>query len=220
MKISCDFKIIKRKYLIRLLFVVTIISAADRDSEAAIRRMMGPNITMSWASSYLTINSNSITVNDKSTWSYATAVGWFFDYMATPYVSFRTNWFCFPSVINRSYDNFSNSKSEINLHDVGFSLLRHLDIADIDLWFGAGIYWQFSTLSDINSYIMHTVLSFGFDYEINEDIYLCPELITGVGMRLIKKSENKDVVIAVPTGKNFSSSGFLIFFKLGIAKAF
>ena len=220
MKIGSDFGIIKKKYLISILFAAAIISAAERDSEAAIRRMMGPNITMSWASSYFAINSGSVTVDDKSSWNYATALGWFFDYMATPYISYRLNWFFFPSAINRNYDNFDNSsKSEINLHDIGFSLLRHFDMGDANLWFGAGVYWQFSTFGDVDSYIMYAVLSLGFDYEINEDIFLCPEFITGVGTRIIKKNEDT-VNIDVPTGKNFSSSGFVILFKLGVAKAF
>lgn len=220
MKIAYDFWIIKKKNLITILFVV-IISAAYRDSEAAIRRMMGPNVTMSLSSSYLNIDSSSVTVNDKSSWDYATAAGCFFDYMTTPYISFRVNWFFFPSIINRDYDNYSNSKSEINLHDLGFSLLRHFNIIDaIDPWFGAGIYWQFATFSDVNSYAVLALLSFGFDYEISEYIYLCPEFVTGIGMRLIKKNENEDLVINVPTWKNFSSNGFVIFFKLGVARAF
>ncbi|MCL2154515.1 MAG: hypothetical protein FWH53_02500 [Leptospirales bacterium] len=212
--------IIKKKYLISILFIGAIISATGRDSEAAVRIMMGPNVTMSWASSYLIIDSNSVTVSDKSSWHYATALGLFLDYMTTPYISYRINWICFPSVINKSYDNFNSTKSEINLHDVGFSLLRHLNIDDINLWFGAGLYWQFSTFNNINSYILYSVLSLGFDYEISEDIYLCPEFITGIGMRFIEKSDNEDVVIDVPTGKNFSSNGFVMFFKLGVAKAF
>ena len=212
--------IIKRKYLISILFIVTIINAAERDSQAAMRRMMGPNIAMSWSSSYFRIDSGSVTMADQSSWNYATAIGWFFDYMTTPYISFRINWICFPSIINKSYDNFNNTKSEINLHDLGFTLLRHLNIDYMNLWFGAGLYWQFSTPANIDSYILYSILSFGLDYEISEDIYLCPEFITGVGMRLIKKSEDEDIVIDVPSGRNFSSNGFVMFFKLGIAKAF
>ena len=212
--------IIKKKYLIGILFAVIIICVSERDSEAAIRRMIGPNIIMSWSSSYLTIDSGSATVSDQATWDYATAAGLFFDYMTTPHISFRTSWFCFPGVINKNYGNFDTGKREIILHDIGFSLLRHFNIVDIDLWFGAGMYWQFSTFSDIDSYIMYAVLSFGFDYEISEDIYLCPEFVTGVGARLIKKSANEGVEIPLPTRKDFSSSGFTIFFKLGVAKAF
>jgi len=210
---------IKKKYLISILFTVIIISSAYRDSVSATRRMMGPNIIMSWSSSYFIIDSGSVTVNDQAIWTYATGLGWFIDYRTTPYVSFRASWFCFPSVINKSYGNFNNTASEINLHDVGFSLLRYFNIYDINLWFGAGAYWQFSTLGDINSYVMYPILSLGFNYAINEDTYLCPEFVTGVGMRLIKKSAD-DVVIDVPTGRGFSSNGFIMFLKLGVAKTF
>ncbi|MCL1833107.1 MAG: hypothetical protein FWG49_01270 [Leptospirales bacterium] len=219
MKIGSDFGIIKKKHLIGILFFAAIIISVGRDSEAAIRRMIGPNITMSWASSYLNMDSSSVTVRNDSSWTYATALGLFFDYMTTPYISFRFNWFFFPSVINRNYDDFNHTKNEISFHDIGFSLLRHFDAGSMDLWFGAGAYWQFSTLDDIDSYIVYAVLSFGFDYEVSEDIYLCPEFITGIRMRLINKGE-EETVITAPSGKNFSSSGIIVFFKLGIAKAF
>ena len=218
MKTGCGHGIFKKKHLIGILFVIII--SISGDLQASLNRMMGPNLITSWSSSYLIIDSGSATVNDKSAWTSATAVGWFFDYKTTPHVSFRTSWFCFPSFINKDYDNFNRDNREVNLHDIGFSLLRHFNISDIDLWFGSGIYWQFSTFSNINSYTLYATLSFGIDYEITDGLYLCPEIVTGLGMKLIKRSEQDKVEIEVPTGSNFSSNGFVVFFKLGVAKAF
>ena len=218
MKANCDSRIIKKQYLIGILLVIII--SISGDSQAALNRMMGPNFIASWSSSYLIIDSGSATVNDKSEWTYATAMGWFLDYKTTPHISFRTSWFCFPSFINKDFDNFNRDNREVNLHDIGFSILRHFNNTDIDLWFGSGIYWQFSTFGDINSYTIYATLSFGLDSEIYEDIYLCPEIVTGLGMKLIKRSEQDKVEIEVPTGSNFSSNGFVVFFKLGVAKAF
>ena len=223
MKISCDVGIFKKKYFLSILFAIfVIIISITRESQASINRMLGANIITSWSATYLNIDSGSVTVNENSTWAYATAIGCFFDYKTTPHISYRTSWFSFPSFINKDYNNFNTTNTEVNLHVIGFSLLRHFNIIDndSDIWFGSGIYWQFSAFENIDSYTMYATLSFGFDYKISEDVYLCPELVAGLGMKLIRRSEDDEISIDVPTGANFSSSGLVVFFKLGAAKAF
>lgn len=186
---------------------------------AAQRRMVGPNLTMSWASTYLTINTDAVTVQNDAEWIYASAAGWFFDYQLNPFVSLRAEWFCYPSVINSNPFRSSDSIGEVNLHEIGFSVLRHFDKGYISPWFGAGPYMQFNSIGNINSYVVHILLSVGFDYELSDDLYFCPELITGVGASLIK-SDNQTVQFDVPTGGDFSTSGIVVFLKLGFARTF
>jgi len=202
------------------LAIFFILFAGVYSADAAERRMLGPNITMSWASSYLAIQSGSVSVQNNSTWTYATAIGWFFDYQVTPYISVRTNWFFYPTSLNHNPADFNKTNGQIPLHEAGFSVLRHFNAGNLNPWFGAGPFIQLSTPNDINSYIFHAILSVGFDYEIGEDLYFCPELMGGIGARLLSKNENKNVQLDVPTGRGFSSSGFVIFFKIGVGKAF
>ena len=63
------------------------------------------------------------------------------------------------------------------------------------------------------------MLSAGFDYEFLEDIYFCPEIVFGIGAGFFKTGEGS-VQVDVPTGPDFSTSGIVIFFKLGVAKSF
>jgi len=205
----------KNRYILILLFFF-LSSAVELHAEK--RRMLGPNFTMSWASSYLTIESGSVKVKDSASWTYASAGGWFFDYMLNPYISLRSNWFFYPSVINSKIQDMDDRAGEIPLHEIGFSVLRHFN-SPINPWFGAGPFVQFSTVNDVNSYIIHLILSVGFDYEFMEDTYLCPELMWGIGARILS-SEESTVALDVPTGKDFTSSGIVIFFKIGVAKAF
>ncbi len=202
-----------------MLYSALLVLLGGTGLYAGQRRLLGPNMTMSWASSYLTINSGSVTVQNDTTWTYATAGGWFFDYMINPYVSFRTQWFFYPEMINSKPEDMFDDTGRINLHEMGFSLLRHFGKGYVTPWFGAGPYLQFATIDSINSYILHVLLSVGFDYECFDDIYLCPELLCGIGAGLFK-SDEKNVVIDVPTGTDFSTSGIIIFFKFGVAKSF
>ena len=78
---------------------------------------------------------------------------------------------------------------------------------------------QFSTINDANSYIVHAVLSTGFDYEVDEDTFFCPEIMWGIGARLLSSDEDT-VQVNIPSGKDFTSSGIVIFFKLGVARSF
>ena len=121
--------------------------------------------------------------------------------------------------MNSGVDEMFTDAGKINMHEIGFSLLRHFGKGYISPWFGAGPYLQFATVDSINSYIIHILLSFGFDYELVDDIYLCPEIMGGIGAGLFK-SDSNSVVIDVPTGTDFSTSGIVIFFKLGVAKSF
>ena len=210
----------KKIHRLYILFTLIIFISAAADSSAALRRMLGPNLTLSWASSYLAIESGSVKIQENSTWTYATAPGWFFDYLLTPYISFRTNWFFYPTNWTESFMDFSKTNGQIPLHEVGFSVLRHFDVKPLYPWFGAGPFMQFGTISDVNSYIIHAVLSAGFDYEIADDVYFCPELMGGIGARLIRRNDAHNVVIDVPTGSGFSSSGIVVFFKIGFGKAF
>jgi len=181
--------------------------------------MLGPNFTSSWASSYLTVNSSSVTVQKDATWTYATASGWFFDYMLNPYISMRTQWFFYPDAINSDMSRFGDDIGKINIHEIGFSVLRHFGKGYVSPWFGAGPYIQFATIDTFNSYIFHILLSLGVDYEFSEDLFFCPEVMCGLGAGLFKNDES-NVVIDVPTGNDFSTSGIVIFLKLGVAKAF
>lgn len=202
-------------------FIITvfILIISANNLYAGQRRLLGPNMTMSWASSYLTINAESITVQNDSSWTYATAGGWFFDYMVNPYVGFRTQWFFYPQIINSKPVDFFDHPGEINMHEMGFSILRHFGKGYISPWFGAGPYMQFATIDNINSYILHALLSLGFDYEFMDEFYLCPEIFCGIGAGLFSKESDK-VVVDVPTGSDFSTSGIVIFFKIGIARSF
>ncbi len=204
-----------KKYFLLLLFVVFLHS----DLQADNRRMLGMGPVFSWASSYLTIEAGSVTVQDSAIWTYATAMGIFFDYRVNPYISYRTEWLIYPAVIN---DNIHENKKKfdvIELHAVGFSLLRHFNLKRINPWFGTGPYLQFSSIGDVDSYIIHLTLSAGFDYEIFPDTYLCPEFRFGIGMKIVR-SDDDSVVIDVPGASDFSTSGFILFAKIGIAKAF
>lgn len=205
-----------------ICFFITacLLFLSAEDSSAGVRRMLGPNITMSWASSYLEIQSGSITVRDDTNWDYATAPGWFFDYLMTPYISLRTNWFFYPTSLNSNIRDFNKTNGQVPLHEAGFSVLRHFNLKPLNPWFGAGPFLQFATLDDVNTYIVHAVLSVGFDYEISDDVYFCPELMWGIGARIISKNEGEDVQIDVPTGRGFSSSGFIVFLKLGVGRVF
>jgi hypothetical protein len=218
--INIIFNIPLRSIFLRYICPAVIITfIAFSDSNAVVRRMIGPNITMSWASSYLAIESGSVTVQNDSSWTYATATGWFFDALLTPYISMRTNWFFYPTPINSKLEDMNKDLGEIPLHEMGFSVLRHFNFGSLNPWFGAGPFLQFATIDDVNSYILHALLSVGFDYEISEDTFLCPQLMSGLGMKLIS-SKQQSVVIDVPTGKDFSTSGIVIFFKIGVGKAF
>ena len=209
-----------RKASVSLIISIVLLLGAAGNSSAAVRRMLGPNMTMSWASSYLEIQSGSIKVQDDTSWDYATAPGWFFDYMVTPYISLRTNWFFYPTSLNSDYRDFQKTNGQIPLHEAGFSVLRHFNLSPLNPWFGAGPFVQFATLDDVNSYIVHAVLSVGFDYEISEDVFFCPEFMGGIGARIISRNEGEDVQIDVPTGRGFSSSGFIVFLKLGVGRVF
>lgn len=202
-----------------IILFILFLFLTGRDLFAGQRRLLGPSITMSWASSYLTIDSGSVTVQKNTSWTYATAGGWFFDYMLNPYVSFRTQWFFYPEVINTGIGEMFERAGKINMHELGFSVLRHFGKGYVSPWFGAGPYLQFSTLDSVNSYILHILLSFGFDYEMFDDVFFCPEVMCGIGAGLFK-SEKNSVVIDVPTGTDFSTSGIVVFCKLGVAKSF
>jgi hypothetical protein len=202
-----------------LLLLSFIVMAAENDLLAGKRRMLGPNFTMSWASSYLAIDSASVKVENDASWTYASATGWFFDYLLNPYISIRSNWFFYPAVINSSPDDMKYRAGEIPLHEIGFSVLRHFNLQPINPWFGAGPFMQFSTINDVNSYIIHAVISVGFDYEIAEETFICPELMCGIGARLLS-SDEETVQVNIPTGKDFTSSGIVIFFKLGVGRTF
>ena len=205
---------------LHLYLTILIFIFISGDSIAGVKRMIGPNITMSWASSYLQIESGSVMIRNDASWNYATALGWFFDYQVTTYISVRSNWFFYPTSLNRNIKNFNDTNGQIPLHEIGFSVLRHFNGGKLNPWFGAGPFLQFATPGDVNSYIIHAVLSTGFNYELSTDTFFCPELMGGVGARLISRGEDQNVQIDVPTGRGFSSSGFVIFFKLGIGKAF
>lgn len=204
-----------KKYFLLLLFVVFLHS----DLQADNRRMLGMGPVFSWASSYITFEAGSVTVHDSSTWTYATAMGVFFDYMVNPYISYRTEWFVYPAAINDNIHENKKKFAAIELQAVGFSLLRHFNLKRINPWFGTGPYLQFSSIGDVDSYIIHLTLSAGFDYEIFPDTYLCPEFRFGIGMKIVR-SDSDSVVIDVPGASNFSTSGFILFAKIGIAKVF
>ncbi len=210
----------KNFYKICIIITFLIIISAVSNSSAALRRMIGPSVIASWASSYLAIESSQVTVQDDPSWTNATALGWFFDYLATPYVSLRTNWLFFPTSTSKDFSNFKEDNGKIMAHEIGVSVLRHFDSYPLNPWFGFGPFVQFSTVDNVNSYTIHAILSFGFDYEIAEDVFFCPELMGGIGARLISQQEGQDVAIDVPTGKDFSSSGIVIFLKFGVGKAF
>lgn len=108
---------------------------------------------------------------------------------------------------------------EISLHELGFSLIRRFGKGYVSPWFGAGPYLQFNTIDNLNSYVFHAMLSAGFDYEFLEDIYFCPEIVFGLGASFFKTDEGS-VQVDVPTGAGFSTSGIVIFFKLGVARSF
>lgn len=182
--------------------------------------MLGFNVTSSWASSYLAIQSGSITVQNNVSWNYATAPGWFFDYLLTPYIAIRTNWFFYPTSLNHDLRDFKDTNGQIPLHEVGFSVLRHFNLDGINPWFGAGPFLQFATIDDVDSYIIHAVLSVGFDYEVSDDTFFCPELMGGIGAKIISSAKGQNVVIDVPTGSGFSSSGIVIFLKIGVGRSF
>jgi len=140
-----------KKVCFSLFISFIIVLSSAEISSAAVRRMLGPNITMSWASSYLEIQSGSIKVQDDTSWDYATAPGWFFDYMVSPYISLRTNWFFYPTSLNNNYSDFRKTNGQIPLHEAGFSVLRHFNLTPLNPWFGAGPFIQFATLDDVNS---------------------------------------------------------------------
>ena len=204
----------KKSCLIILLFFLI-----QAGSDAAVRRMLGPTVTMSWASSYLSIQSGDILVQEDASWTYATATGWFLDILMTPYISLRTNWFFYPTPVNSKIGDFNENPGEIPLHEIGFSVCRHFNAGSLNPWFGAGPYVQFATIDDVTSYIVHVLVSVGFDYEIAQDVYLCPQLLSGLGMKVVKTEEDS-VVVDVPTGKDFSTSGIVVFIKIGVGKAF
>jgi len=201
------------------LFLIVIIILLHVDLSASKRRMVGGGPILSWASSYVTLEAGSVTVQDSATWTYATAMGMFFDYMVNPYISYRTDWFVYPAVINSEIGKGEKQYGVIEHHAVGFSLLRHFNFKHVNPWFGAGPYLQFSTVNDVDSYIIHLMLSTGFDYEIYPDTYLCPEFKFGIGTRIISSNEDS-VVIDVPGTNDFSTSGIIIFLKIGIARVF
>ncbi len=205
-----------------ICFIITafLLFSSAGDCFAGVRRMLGPNITMSWASSYLEIQSGSITVQDNTNWDYATAPGWFFDYLMTPYISIRTNWFFYPTSLNNNIKDFNKTNGQIYFHEMGISVLRHFNLKPLNPWLGAGPFLQFATFDDVNSYIVHAVISVGFDYEIADDVFFCPELMGGLGARIISKNDSENVQIDVPTGRGFSSSGFIVFLKMGVGKVF
>lgn len=205
---------------IYLLIASVIIIFSVSNSSAAIRRMIGPNITLSWQSTYLAIESGNITVQDNAAWENATALGWFFDYLITPYVSLRTNWFFYPTSLGGNYTDLTEENGKITGHEIGVSVLRHFQGFQINPWFGFGPFVGFTTLDNINSYTIHAIFSVGFDYEISENVFFCPELMGGIGARIISESEEKDVSIDVPSGGDFTSSGIVIFLKIGLGKAF
>ncbi|HPS57809.1 MAG TPA: hypothetical protein PK514_06850 [Spirochaetota bacterium] len=205
------------KPVILLLFVLLLLVMSPL--EAAQRRMLGPEVNMSWVSSYLTVNSGSVTIQNNATWSYANACGWFLDYLLNPYVSMRTHWIFYPEMINSRPDEMFDHAGVISLHEIGISLIRHFGKGYVSPWFGAGPYIQFDTIDNINSYVFHATLSAGFDYECAEDVYFCPEIMFGIGAGFFKTGKGS-VQVDVPTGPDFSTSGIVIFLKLGVAKAF
>lgn len=203
----------------RYFFLLLIAVFLHSDLLANNRRMLGVGPIFSWASTYLTLEAGSVTVRDNADWTYATAMGLFFDHMVNPYVSYRTEWFIYPAILNNNINESKKEFSAIELHAVGVSLLRHFNLRNINPWFGAGPYLQFSSLGNVDSYILHLILSTGFDYEISPGVYLCPDFKIGIGMRLIR-SDDDSVVIDVPGASDFSTSGFVFFTRIGIAKAF
>lgn len=210
----------KKKSGIYLYFTIVIILFSVECISAADRRMLGPNVTLSWVSNKLAIESGSVTVQKSSSWDYATAPGWFFDYLLTPYISLRTNWFFYPTMFQHNPIDIDEANGRVPLHEIGFSVLRHFNAGVLNPWFGAGPFIQFASVDDINSYVVHAVISLGFDYEICEGVFLCPELMGGVGARIISQNENANLKIDVPTGRGFNSSGIVIFFKIGVGQSF
>lgn len=208
----------KSRFYSIILFLILIIASGD-DLYAQRRRMLGANVNMSWASSYLTIDSTSVKVENNASWTYASAVGWFFDYMTTPHISFRSEWFFYPAAINSAPGEMKEHIGEMPLHEIGFSILKHYNFKPINPWVGAGPYMQFSTINDVNSYILHGMISFGCDYEFLDDTFFCPEFMCGIGVRIISSNSNT-VQIDVPTGKDFTTSGIILIAKLGVAKSF
>lgn len=205
----------KYKFLFSIILVVFLCT----DSMAIQKRMLGFQFIPSFASSYLTIESTSVKVNESSSWAYASAVGFFFDYMINPYISFRFDWFLSPGLLNSNMSDLSKNLSRIKVHEAGFTLKRHFEGNIFNPWFGAGPYIQHTAPNEINSYVIHVLLSAGFDYEITEDVFLCPDLKFGLGMQLIS-SDDESVTVELPSGGDFSTSGIVFFIKLGIAKSF
>lgn len=204
-------------YFFYSLLIIIFVSTG---SSAAIRRMMGPSVALTWSSSYLEIDSGSVSVQEDPSWSYSTGVGWFIDYLITPYVSIRTNLLMCPGILNKRPGEFNDAKGQMRHNELGFLLLRHLNGGEFSPWFGAGPSLQVSTFDDVNSYILFLYLSVGLDYEISEDVYFCPEMAIGIGSGIVSSDENSNVVIDVPSGKSFSSSGIVTYIKLGVGKAF
>jgi hypothetical protein len=182
--------------------------------------MIGPNFTLSYSSTYLAIESGQVSVQSNPKWENAAALGWFFDYLITPYVSLRTNWFFYPTSMGDDYSNLIEDNGKITGHVIGVSVLRHFEGSSLNPWFGFGPFVGFTTVDNINSYTIHAILSVGFDYQISEDVFFCPELMGGIGARIISESAGNDVSIDVPTGGNFTSSGIVVFCKIGFGKEF
>lgn len=203
----------------KFYFLLLIVFFLQGDLLANKRRMAGAGPVFSWASSYITIEAGSVTVQDNPTWTYATAVGFFFDYLINPYISYRTEWVIYPAVINHNMNISKKEYGVIELHSAGFSLLRHFNFRYFNPWFGAGPYLQFSSIGDVDSYVLHLMLSTGFDYEIYPGTFLCPDIKFGIGTRIVS-SDNDSVIIDVPGANDFSTSGIIIFARIGVARAF
>jgi len=186
---------------------------------AVQRRMVGVQFVPSFASSYLNIESKSIKVQEDASWAYASSFGFFFDYMMNPYVSFRFDWFFSPGLINTAYKDLGTNSTKIKVNEAGLTVKRHFEGNVLNPWFGAGPYIQYTAPAEYDSHVLHFLLSFGFDYEIADTIFLSPDFKFGLGMKLIS-SEDDSVVVELPSGSDFSTSGIVVFFKLGLAKSF
>ncbi len=211
------FKYLKKYFVIMFFFLSCLFSS--QGIQAKQHRFLGAEFVSSFSSSYLNIESSSIRVDDNASWTRSYALGCFFDYKFHPNIALRLDWFFLPEFLNSGMDALDSRFSRVELYEAGFLLKRYFQSNVLDSWFGAGISLQYVLIDDFNSYVIHFLLAFGFDYEIYEDVFLCPEIQSGLGMKLLSSNDDS-LVIDLPTGSDLSTSGIVIFAKLGFAKSF
>ncbi len=209
--------IFRKRYLLIILLFLNL--SYGRNLFSMQHRLVGGQLVPSFASSYLNIESKSIKVQENASWAYASGFGFFFDYQANPYISFRFDWFFYPGLMNTSTENSGENLSRIKVNEAGFTVKRHFEGNLFNPWFGAGPYMQYTVPNEVDSYVLHILLSFGFDYEISDGVFLCPDFKVGLGIKLISSSEDS-VVVELPSGSDFSTSGIVVFMKIGLARSF